>query len=96
MDNSVTFEFPGSAQAMALAGYREDTLKRLARQTGAKLVLRGSELLLSGTDNQIARSQRLIQALEPLWSKGQPVETADLMTAIHAVDTHQEADLTQL
>ncbi|MEM6351566.1 MAG: PhoH family protein, partial [Cyanobacteria bacterium P01_D01_bin.14] len=32
----------------------------------------------------------------PLWSKGQPVETADLMTAIHAVDTHQEADLTQL
>ena len=96
MDNAVTYEFPGSAQAMAMAGYREETLKRLARQTGATLVLRGSELLISGTDNQVARSQRLVEALEPIWNKGQTVETADLMTAIHAVDTHQEERLSDL
>ena len=96
MDNAVTYEFPVSAQAMAMAGYREETLKRLARQTGATLVLRGSELLISGTDNQVARSQRLVEALEPIWNKGQTVETADLMTAIHAVDTHQEERLSDL
>lgn len=78
---------------MALAGYQEDTLKRLSQQTGAKVVLRGNELLILGTQTQIDRSKRLVEALEPLWSKGQLVAIADLMTAIQAVDTHREDEL---
>ncbi|MEO0458503.1 MAG: PhoH family protein [Cyanobacteria bacterium P01_A01_bin.114] len=93
MESSFKLEFSSPERAMALAGYQEDTLKRLSQQTGAKLVLRGSELLILGTQTQIERSRGLIAALEPLWSKGQSVAIADLMTAIQAVDTHREDEL---
>jgi phosphate starvation-inducible PhoH-like protein len=96
MKSSFKLEFASPERAMALAGYREDTLKRLSQQTGATLVLRGNELLISGTDTQIDRSRRLIGALEPIWAKGQMVAIADLMTAIQALDTHREADLSLL
>ncbi|MEO1403518.1 MAG: PhoH family protein [Cyanobacteria bacterium J06635_1] len=93
MESSFKLEFSSPESAMALAGYQEDTLKRLSQQTGAKVVLRGNELLILGTQTQIDRSKRLIGALEPLWSKGQSVAIADLMTAIQAVDTHREDEL---
>lgn len=96
MENPFKLEFSSPEIAMALAGYREDTLKRLAQQTGAKLVLRGNELLIMGTESQVDRSRRLVMALEPLWSKGQSVAIADLMTAVHALDTHREDDLNLL
>ncbi|NEP17201.1 MAG: PhoH family protein [Leptolyngbya sp. SIO4C1] len=96
MESSFKLEFANPESAMALAGYREDTLKRLSQQTGAKLVLRGNELLLSGTAAQVERSRRLIESLEPLWSRGQTVAMADLMTAVQALDTHQEDELNLL
>jgi phosphate starvation-inducible PhoH-like protein len=96
MENSHRLEFANPESAIALSGYREDTLKRLSQQTGAKLVLRGSELWISGTDAQVERSRQLIASLEPLWSRGQAVSVADLMTAIQALDTHRQAELTLL
>lgn len=81
---------------MALAGPHEENLKRIAQQTGAKLVLRGSELTIIGTETQMDRSRRIVQTLEPTWGQGQTVAIADIMTAIHALDTHREAELESL
>lgn len=96
MEGAVTFEFDSAEQAMAMAGYQEEAIKRLSQQTGAKLVMRGTTLLMSGTPNQIERSKRLVTSLESIWSQGQSVSVAEVMTAVHALDTHREDDLGQL
>ena len=96
MEGAFTFEFDSAEQAMAMAGYQEEAIKRLSQQTGAKLVMRGTTLLISGTNSQVDRSKRLVTALESIWSQGQAVSIADVMTAVHALDTHREQDLSQL
>ncbi|MEM9149596.1 MAG: PhoH family protein [Cyanobacteria bacterium P01_F01_bin.3] len=96
MEGVFTFEFDSAEQAMAMAGYKEDAVKRLSQQTGAKLVMRGTTLLISGTPNQIDRSKRLVMSLKTIWSQGQAVSVADVMTAVHAIDTRREEDLGQL
>lgn len=96
MEGAVTFEFDSAEQAMAMAGYQEEAIKQLSQQTGAKLVMRGITLLISGTPKQVERSKRLVVSLESIWSQGQSVSVAEVMTAIHALDTHQEEDLGQL
>ncbi|MEM7064109.1 MAG: PhoH family protein [Cyanobacteria bacterium P01_B01_bin.77] len=96
MEGAVTFEFDSAEQAMAMAGYQEEAIKRLSQQTGAKLVMRGTTLLMSGAPKQVERSKRLVASLESIWSQGQSVSVADVMTAIHALNTHKEDDLGQL
>ena len=93
MEGAFTFEFDTAEQAMAMAGYQEDAIKRLSQQTGARLVMRGMTLLISGTSSQVERSKRLVTSLKSIWSQGQPVSVADVMTAIHALATHRVVDL---
>jgi phosphate starvation-inducible protein PhoH and related proteins len=96
METSFKLEFSSPDRAMALAGQRGDNLKLLSQQTGAKFVLRGTELVISGSDKQVDRSKRLVMALEPLWAKAQLIAGPDVMTALHAFNTHQEDELALL
>ncbi|NEQ52827.1 MAG: PhoH family protein [Leptolyngbya sp. SIO3F4] len=96
MEGAFTFEFDSAEQAMAMAGYQEDAIKRLSQQTGAGVVMRGTTLLITGTPKQVERSTHLVNALKSIWSQGQLVSVADVMTAVHALDTHREDDLGQL
>ncbi|TVQ11650.1 MAG: PhoH family protein [Leptolyngbya sp. DLM2.Bin27] len=93
MSSPLRIELPGPEGVLALAGYRDENIKLLASQTGASLVLRGQELLISGTENGAALAQRLVMSLAPLWSQGQLVTTADIMTARHALDTDRIDEL---
>lgn len=92
----LSIELPSVESAIALAGELEANLKLLARQTGARFVLRGQCLEISGTPNQLALSRRLIDALEDLWTGGTLVTSVDILTARQAVDTHQETELSAL
>jgi phosphate starvation-inducible protein PhoH and related proteins len=93
MVETITLSLPNPESAIALSGTQEDNLKALARQTGATIVMRGQDLLISGTPNQIDLVKRLIESLEDTWSKGQPISSVDILTARHALDTHQEGEL---
>jgi len=96
MGKVLTIPFPTPDSAIALAGYPDDNLKLLSQQTGAKLVLRGQELMISGTDSQIEFSERLVRSLEPLWSKGQSINSVDILTACQALNTQSQDDLQDL
>ncbi|MDM9382592.1 PhoH family protein [Chlorogloeopsis sp. ULAP01] len=96
MAEAFTIELPNVTSAIALAGQGEENLKILSRQTGATLVLRGQELLISGTDKQIDLASRLVRSLEDLWSKGNFVSSADILTARQALDTQREGELQDL
>lgn len=93
MGNPYKLGLMSSENAIALAGPREENIKRIAQQTGATVVLRGSELSIGGTENQVARVKRIVETLEPTWSQGQAIAITDVLTAIHALDTHRENEL---
>jgi phosphate starvation-inducible PhoH-like protein len=93
---TVTIVIPSVESAIALSGYQEENLKTLARQTGAVLVMRGQELYLSGTSQQVQLCSELIESLKEIWSQGKTVTRVDILTARHALDTHQQAELSTL
>jgi phosphate starvation-inducible protein PhoH and related proteins len=96
MGKSLTIELPTPESAIALAGHHEENLKQLAQQTGATLVLRGQELLVSGTDKQVDLIEQLVRSLEPYWASGKSITGVDILTARHALDTHQQDNLQSL
>ncbi len=91
-----TIELPSKESAIALAGEREENLKTISRLTGATLVLRGQELLISGREKQVERACAIVRSLKTFWSEGKTVAKEDIDTAIHALDTHQEDELQDL
>lgn len=96
MGKTATLELPNRDSAIALAGYQEENLKFLTRQTGAAVVLRGQALMVSGQELQVDLCLRLVHALEPLWSKGQTINTPDILTARQALETQRQDELEQL
>lgn len=93
MPYSAPIEVPTTESAIALAGYQDENFKLLARLTGASVALRGRELVVSGTETGVERVYGIVRALEPLWIQGQPVTSADIMTARHAIETEQVDEL---
>ncbi len=96
MVETLTVELPSVESAIALAGTQENNLKTLSKQTGATLVMRGQELMISGTKQQVNLGQKLIAALEDYWSQGKPINSVDILTARQALDDHQEGILHEL
>lgn len=93
---AIQLPMPNIPSAIALAGDHEVNLKTLSRQTGATLVLRGQELHISGTNQQIDLALRLVRSLEDLWSKGKSISSTDIFTARQALDTQQKEKLQDL
>jgi phosphate starvation-inducible PhoH-like protein len=96
MSEASTINLPDIQSAIALAGNQEENLKTLSRQTGATMVLRGQELLISGTPKQVDLASRLVRSLENLWIKGTIISNADILTARQALDTHRQDELQDL
>ena len=88
-----TIQMPSNESAIALAGSREENLKTLSRQTGAQLVLRGQELLISGTPKQVERTCEIVRSLKPFWKDGKRISNVDIRTAGYALDTGRSEDL---
>lgn len=93
MMQTITVELPSAASAIALSGPQSASLQLLSQQTGANVVLRGQEVRLSGTESAVALARQLISLLEPIWSQGQPVNRADILTARQAIDTQRVDEL---
>ncbi len=93
---TIQLPMPNIDSAIALAGDNEVNLKTLSQQTGATLVLRGQELYISGTNQQVDYCCRLVRSLEDLWSKGKSISSIDILTSIQALETHQEEKLQDL
>ncbi|MBD2626651.1 PhoH family protein [Trichormus variabilis] len=96
MAGALTIQLPNIPSAIALAGYGEANLKFLSQQTGASLVLRGQELLIAGTDKQVELAVQLVRSLESLWSKGNNISTADILTARQAIESDRQGELQDL
>ena len=93
---SKTIQLPSNESAIALAGDREENIKTLSQQTGANLVLRGQEVIISGTEKQVERASSLVRSLKAYWNEGKTITGVDIQTACHALDTRQQDELQDL
>lgn len=93
---SKTFPLPNPNSAIALAGIREENLKTLTKQTGASLVLRGLDLVATGTDDQINRVEDLLKALSVFWLEERSFGEVDILTAVNALGNNQQSALQDL
>ncbi|OKH36042.1 phosphate starvation-inducible protein PhoH [[Phormidium ambiguum] IAM M-71] len=96
MPESATIHLPTIESAIALSGINEENLKTLGRQTGATVVLRGQDLLISGTANQVELCSRIVRSLEDFWKYGKTIADVDILTARHALDTQRTEELQDL
>jgi phosphate starvation-inducible PhoH-like protein len=93
---SKTIALPTTDSAIALAGIRSENLKTLAKQTGASLVLRGLELVISGTEPEVERAEVLVRSLAVFWQEGKNFSEVDILTAVNALGSDRQADLQEL
>lgn len=91
-----TIHLPSAESAIALAGDQEENLKDLAQQTGAKLVLRGQELQISGTPQEVELCRQLVRFLEDYWAQGKAISGVDISTVHQALKTRRQDELRDL
>ncbi|AFZ04333.1 PhoH family protein [Calothrix sp. PCC 6303] len=96
MAGSLTIQLPNIESAIALSGTNEENIKVLSQQTGALIVLRGQDLLISGNEDQVQQAVKLVRSLEYLWGKGKNVSNTDILTTHQALDNHREGELQDL
>lgn len=87
---TATLSLPSPESAIALAGSGEDNLTYLSHHTGAKLILRGQELMVMGTETAVTRVMTVLQSLAPYWQTAKAISRPDLMTAFQALDTGKQ------
>ena len=85
-------DLPNTEAALALAGEAETTLHRLEALTGASLVLRGLQLVITGRPTQIERAAAVVELVRPLWQGAQAVSPVDLQSALGAINTGRGDD----
>ena len=85
-------DLPDPDAALALAGEAEATLHRLGALTGAALVLRGLQLVITGRPTQIERAAAVVELVRPIWQDGQAITAVDLQTALGALNTGRADD----
>ena len=88
-ETSQTIQLPSLESAIALSGVKEENLKFLSQHTGTSVVLRGQELLVRGREKAVNRCVKALYFLQPFWETAQHISQPDLLTAFHAIDTHQ-------
>jgi len=82
---TLSLDLPNPSSAIRLAGLKGENLKLITQQTGAKLVLRGQELLITGSEAQVSQCQSLIYALKQSWSQDQSIDAVDILAAQQAI-----------
>ena len=85
-------DLPDPDAALALAGEAETTLHRLEALTGASIVLRGLQLVITGRPTQIERTAAVVELVRPIWQEGQSVSPVDLQSALGALNTGRGDD----
>jgi phosphate starvation-inducible protein PhoH and related proteins len=89
VQDAVIIELPSPQSAISLAGEQESNLKTIAEHTGARLVLRGQELSLLGTETQTSLARDIVYLLQNFWREGRSISDVDIVAAHHALNTHQ-------
>jgi phosphate starvation-inducible PhoH-like protein len=84
---------PEDADLLSLLGRNDENLRALEAQLALKVVARGSEIIMTGDEAQVARAERLLAQMQEMARAGSPLQGQDLRAALRLLAEDQEADL---
>lgn len=86
-----TFKLLGDEEARILFGRHDENLKLIEREFDVKIIARGENLNVSGTEKNVQDTSRLFDQLLDIIRIGRPVRQHEILYAIRAI--HQQAEL---
>lgn len=86
-----TFKLLGDEEARILFGRHDENLKLIEREFDVKIIARGENLNISGTEKDVQDASRLFDQLLDIIRIGRPVRQHEILYAIRAI--HQQAEL---
>ena len=95
-ETSQTIQLPSQESAIALAGTGEANLAVFSRHTGAKIILRGQELLVFGREKAVTRTVKAVRSLKPFWEANRIITEPDILTAFQAIETGRTEEYNKL
>ncbi len=78
---------------LPLSGRNDEHLRLLESHLDLRIVARGAEITLKGTEQQVARGARVIEELQARVEAGLPVQAPDVRAALRLVTDDAGADL---
>lgn len=85
------FKLLGDEEARILFGRHDENLKLIEREFEMKIIARGENLTLSGTEKNVQDASRLFDQLLDIIRIGRPIRQNEVLYAIKAI--HEEAEL---
>ena len=95
-ETSQTIQLPSQESAISLAGTGEANLAVFSRHTGAKIILRGQELLVFGREKAVTRTVKAVRSLKPFWEANKLITEPDILTAFQAIETGRTEEYNKL
>ncbi|KPK39608.1 MAG: phosphate starvation-inducible protein PhoH [Omnitrophica WOR_2 bacterium SM23_29] len=86
-----TFKLLGDEEAKILFGRHDENLKLIEREFDVKIIARGENLTVNGTEKNIGDASRLFDQLLDIIRIGRPIRQNEILYAIKAI--HQQAEL---
>jgi phosphate starvation-inducible PhoH-like protein len=83
-----------AADQLSLLGRNDEHLRLLESQLGLKIVARGNEVIREGSDEQVAKAERLLGEMQALVQSGAPLANQEVKSALRILADDPQADLT--
>jgi phosphate starvation-inducible PhoH-like protein len=81
------------ADLLPLLGRHDEHLRLLEAELDLRIVARGAEITLRGSERQVARGTRILEELGARVTAGLPVQAADVRAALRVLAEDERADL---
>ena len=87
------FKLLSDAEAATLFGKHDENLKLVEQELGVKIVARGADLNISGSDENVQRASKLFDEILAVLRKGGIVRHHEIAYSIKAIKENSSADL---
>ncbi|MBC7474460.1 MAG: PhoH family protein [Candidatus Sericytochromatia bacterium] len=84
---------PNGQSAALLAGPNEENLKVLEEELGVSTVIRGSELIIKGEEEQVNLAKKLLDQLSFMWQNDKSISPKKIKYALYSLKEDPETDL---
>jgi phosphate starvation-inducible PhoH-like protein len=91
-----TLNFDNIETMMAVFGQFDEYIRILEEETGAKAVVRGSEVRITGDDQAVQMARTIIERLMQMSKTGEPIDKGSIRYIIHLAKNGRDAEFSEL
>lgn len=89
----ISISLPNGQSIALLAGPNEENLRVLEEELHIKTVIRGSELVINGEDEDVNLTKKLIEQLSFMWAGNKNITPKKIRYALYSLKEEPETDL---